>query len=176
MGYVAAMLVSYMSENHAFWAFQKVMRGKKLHLRGWYLGDALQKALWVWNYLLKTHFRKFYRYCKKIEVEHIDYLRGWFTHAFLSVDFLPVFRLRIWDRIVAFGARGLFSLGLAFVALLEKDLLKRGKEDLTMTLQNPILGIQEGDWMNVIKKWDALWISVDAYKEILAEVSVRDVI
>jgi hypothetical protein len=176
MGYVAALLVSYMSEDHAFWAFGKVMRGKALHLRDYHLGDALQKALSVWLYLLKSQFKKFHKHCKKIGVEHINYLRGWFIHFFLSVDFLPVLRLRIWDRIAGFGAQAVFSLGLTFVALLEKDLLKRGRDELTLTLQNPILGVQEGDWRNVIKKWNKLWIGAGDYKEILAKVSIHDLI
>jgi hypothetical protein len=169
MGYVAALLVSYMTEDQAFWAFSAVMRGKALYLRGCHLGDTLQKALYVWNHLLKNQFKKFHDYCKQIGVEHIDYLRVWFMHMFLSVDFLPVLRLRIWDRIAGFGGRAIFGLGLAFVSLLEKDLLTRKKDDLTLTLRNPILGIQEGDWKTLIKKWDKFWIAPSKYREILAK-------
>jgi hypothetical protein len=52
MGCVAALLVSYMTEDQAFWTFNAVMRGRGLHLRGYHLGDALQLSLAVWLYLL----------------------------------------------------------------------------------------------------------------------------
>jgi hypothetical protein len=168
MGHVAALLISYMTEDQAFWTFNAVMRGQTLHLREYHLGDALQLSLTVWLYLLKSQFKRFYHYCTQIRVKHIDYLRVWFMHFFLSVDFLPVLRLRIWDRIAAFGGRAIYSLGLALVSLMEKDLLKRGRDDLTLMLQSPIIGIRERDWGNVIKKWDRFWISFSNYGEVVS--------
>jgi hypothetical protein len=97
-------------------------------------------------------------------------------HFFLSVDFLPVLRLRIWDRIAAFGGRAIYGLGLALVSLMEKDLLKKGRDDLTLTLRNPIIGIREGDWGNVIKKWDRFWINLSDYEQMIVKAATHHLV
>jgi hypothetical protein len=160
MAFPAALLLAYMPEERAFWAFWYLMRGKH-RLRDYYINDFanLKKLNRVWDVIFEKKYPKIYANFKKFEIDPLVYTTSWFLTAFLNMDFPAVLRLRIFDRYCAFGTRALLSLGLTCISLLKKELMASEMGEILPVLQNPSRGQRLQDWRVVIAKWDKLFIS-----------------
>jgi hypothetical protein len=161
MAFPAALLLCYMFPARAFWAFYHLMNGRGHMFRNYYVHDFVNLKLLnrVWDVALRTRYKTIHANLKKLEIEPIVYTPSWFLTGFLRVGFPPVLRLRIFDRVVAFGTRALLSLGLACISLLKKDLMGSEMELVIPFLQNPSRSEGLKDWRRIIKKWNKVFIS-----------------
>jgi hypothetical protein len=165
MAFSAALLLSYMNETRAFWAFWQLMHGNKHEVRFFYMNDfsRLKEVNKVWEALLKKKFPKVAEHLKALPVEPMLYTPGWFLTGFQTMQFPPPFRLRMFDRQIAFGTRALLSFALTIVSISKKQLETKGPEVCIPLLQNPTADKAFKDWRAVIKKFDANFLSKSEY-------------
>jgi hypothetical protein len=175
MAFSAALLLAYMTEHRAFWAFYHIMKGKRHMAREMYLREfeGLKKLNVVWAFLFKKKFPKVYQAVKALNIDEMLYTPSWFLAAFLNLDFPPPLRLRIMDRYVAFGTRAILSLGLAIVSLLRKELTTGTMEVVLPLLQNPGHGEPLKDWRNIIAAWDKFFLSKKEYDQTFPKAGVE---
>jgi hypothetical protein len=176
MAFPAALLVAYMSEERAFWAFYYLMRGSKHRLRDYYINEFenLKELNRVWDVIVQKKYPKIHANLKRLDIDAIVYTTSWFLTAFLNIEFPAVLRLRIFDRYCAFGSRALLSLGLTCVSLLKKELMAPEMEKVLPILQNPNKGQRLQDWRAVLKKWDKLFISKADYSKYFERAGVEE--
>jgi DNA-binding GntR family transcriptional regulator len=165
MSMIAAVLLTYMNEDRAFWSYYHLMRGNKIKFRNFFADDYLQlrTITEVWEKLLKDCFEKVYNNIKKHDIEHITYTRNWFLSAFLAVKFQSNFRLRILDRFFTFGTQALFSLAVTIVVLAKDELEVADSERVLAILQNPRVHPAFNDWRKVLARYDKEWLTTDDY-------------
>jgi hypothetical protein len=176
MAFPAALLLAYMWPTRAFWAFYHLMNGRGHMFRNYYVHDFVNLKLLnrVWDVALGTRYKTIHANLTKLEIAPVVYTSSWFLTAFLTIQFPPVLRLRIFDGVVAFGTRALLSLGLACVSLLKKELMGSETELVVPLLQNPNRGERLKDWRLVIKKWDKLFISRKDYATFFRKAAVEE--
>ena len=105
------------------------------------------------------------------------YTPSWFLCAFLDLDFPPVLRLRIIDRLIVFGSRQLLSLALAVIDLNQETLSARNAQMDTVLplLQNPTTASTMKDWREIVKKWDKHYLSKKDYSALFKKAGVKEI-
>jgi hypothetical protein len=89
---------------------------------------------------------------------------------------LPIeFKLKIFDRYVAFGSRALLSLALAIISLDKKELVQSPKEIMLPLLQDPMKGPRLRDWKVIMEKWDKLFLSKSDYLKAIKKAGVENI-
>jgi hypothetical protein len=176
MAFPAAMLLSYMPETHAFWAFYHLMNGKGHKMRTYYVHDFvnLKQFNKVWDLLILAKYKAIHANLHKLDIDPMIYTPSWFLTAFLNIGFPPVFRLRAFDRVVTFGTRALLSLGLAVVSLLKKELMGPDMEVIIPLLQNPCNGARLKDWRQIIIKWDKVFLTKAEVSKCFQKAKVKE--
>jgi hypothetical protein len=174
MGFVAALLLAYMPETPAFWAFRYIMHGERLFMRDWYADDFrdLKKAMVIWASLLETSCPKVFCLCQNLQIDHREYAEDWFFTAFLAIDFPVPCRLRMFDRILAFGTPAMMSLGLAIVKMLKKELLRSDRTRAIELLKDPMLALQQHKWKEIIAKWDTVFIAERDFTRVVQKLGI----
>jgi hypothetical protein len=176
MAFPAALLLAYMPETQAFWAFHHLMSGKGHMLRTLYVHEfknmgAVNNA---WETLLQSRYKAVAANLRKLDIQPIIYTPQWFLTGFLTINFPTVFRLRSFDRIAAFGTRAILSLGLAVVGVLEVELQRPSMEEVIILLQNPHEAPQVQDWRALIAKWDKVFLSKADFKKLFKKVGITE--
>ena len=148
MGFIAALLLTYMDEEGTFFMMESLM--KKYELEGLYKPGfpVLKKIFYVFLNLMKKHLPKIYELFKKNEILPSMYASEWFICVFsrdLKFDVL----VRIFDCFLLEKKKILYRFALAFIKNKEKEFL---------SAKDGILGI-----MNV-------------FKTIFENVNVEDII
>ena len=148
MGFIAALLLTYMDEEGTFFMMESLM--KKYELEGLYKPGFpdLKKIFYVFLNLMKKHLPKIYELFKKNEILPSMYASEWFICVFsrdLKFDVL----VRIFDCFLLEKKKILYRFALAFIKNKEKEFL---------SAKDGILGI-----MNV-------------FKTIFENVNVEDII
>ena len=136
MGFIAALLLTYMDEEGTFFMMESLM--KKYELEGLYKPGFpdLKKIFYVFLNLMKKHLPKIYELFKKNEILPSMYASEWFICVFsrdLKFDVL----VRIFDCFLLEKKKILYRFALAFIKNKEKEFL---------SAKDGILGI-----MNVFK-------------------------
>ena len=136
MGFIAALLLTYMDEEGTFFMMESLM--KKYELEGLYKPGfpVLKKIFYVFLNLMKKHLPKIYELFKKNEILPSMYASEWFICVFsrdLKFDVL----VRIFDCFLLEKKKILYRFALAFIKNKEKEFL---------SAKDGILGI-----MNVFK-------------------------
>jgi hypothetical protein len=177
MAFPAALLLAYMPETQAFWAFYHLMRGKGHMLRAYYVDDFknFKQVNAAWEALLHAKHRAVAANLKKLDVYPMMYTPKWFLTAFLAVNFPPAFRVRAFDRIAAFGTRAMFSLGLAIVGMVEADLLGASMEQIIPILQNPGDSPRLKDWRALVAKWDKVFMTKAELEKLFKKAGATDI-
>jgi hypothetical protein len=170
LAFSAALLLSYMNEPRAFWAFYHLMNDPSHAVRQMYIRnfEGLNKMNKVWAYVLQKKLPKVYANLKALMIEEMVYTPSWFLTAFLNVNFPPVFRLRVMDRYVTFGTRAILSLALAIVTMMKDDLINPHMEVVIPLLQNPCTKLK--NWRAIIERWDKLFITPKDYAKYFSRV------
>jgi hypothetical protein len=167
MPFSAGILLSYMDETRTFWAFWQLMKGKKHQFRLFCLDDysRLRELSKVWEVVLQKKYPKLAQHLKKIKINPMLYTPGWFLTGFQSIHFSKSFRLRLFDRQIAFGSRALLSFALTIVSIGKKQLKTGGPQVCLLLLQNPLKVPGLANWRDVIKWFDSHFLTREEYTE-----------
>jgi hypothetical protein len=174
MAFIAATLLLYMDLEAAFWCFRSLMIAKQYRFRDFYTDGfpKLYELKKIWDYLLETRHMDFVRFLDRNSVVFENYAMSWFLCAFMDVDFIPVLRMRIFDRYAGFGTRALLTFGLVLVGRLKRFLMSGQTEEIVQALRRCGSIPEMKDWRAVIKDWDKVWMSEKDYKKLFAHTKV----
>jgi hypothetical protein len=164
-----ALLLSKMDEDRAFRCFYRLMRGPKHSLREFFINDfaKLRSFNVVWDNIIRAKFPKIHANLKRLGIDHTAYTSRWFSTACLTLPFPPDFKLRIFDRYAAFGARVLLSLGLAMMEKMKSPLETSDSATVQSLLLNPVMHLRLQDYRSLVHKWDNAMMSEDDYRKLM---------
>jgi hypothetical protein len=173
MAYPAAMLLSYMDEERAFWSFMGLMM-LKFQLRRLYSNafEGLNFLNTVWENLLEEKYRRVAQNLNALKVVPNLYTPNWFLTAFMAVEFRPEIRLAIFDRFVAFGCRALVSFALVIIARNRHELARKPIRDCLAILQRPDKCERLMDWRALMAKFDKLFLSEKEYNALFKRANL----
>ncbi|CAA6670081.1 unnamed protein product [Spirodela intermedia] len=138
MGFLAGLLLLYMSEEDAFWLLVALLKGA-VHspMEGLYqVGLPLvQKYLSQFEQLVKEKFPKLGEHFSEEMVNPSMYASQWFITVF-SYSFPFPLALRIWDVFLYEGVKVVFQVGLALLGYCHDELIKLPFEKLVPALKN----------------------------------------
>jgi hypothetical protein len=125
MGFIVALLLTYMDEESSFWIIHSLM--KKYGMEGYYFNDfpELQRSFFKLLKLMKKHVPKVYEAFKNKEIYPSMYASQWFITIFavnLKFDIL----VRIFDVFLLEGEKILYRIALAILKTNE-DKITRSK-------------------------------------------------
>ncbi|CAO2817194.1 unnamed protein product [Amaranthus hypochondriacus] len=138
MGFIAGLLLLYMSEEDAFWLLVALLKGA-VHapMEGLYLSGLplVQQYLFQFDLLVKEHMPKLGEHFSKEMINPSMYASQWFITVF-SYSFPFHLVLRIWDVFLYEGMKVVFRVGLALLKNCHDDLVKLPFEKLVHALRN----------------------------------------
>ena len=174
MGFYVGLLLSYMDEKESFWCFKNIMMDK-WNMRFLFLKDFphLHKLRKPWEHLFNSKHSQVLNRLNKLGISYELYSVSWFLCSFMNTSFNPELKLRIFDRIIAFGTRAKFSFAITIISLLKKKLLKLPMERVLFALQNPDAMEEFQDWRNVIVCFDKHWLSRKQYQSLFSKTNTE---
>ena len=126
MGFIAALLLTYMDEERTFFMMHTLM--KKRDLESLYLPGfpGLNKKLFVLLNLEKKYLPKVYNVLKKFDVIPFSYASEWFLCIFSrNLKFNSL--VRIFDTFILEGYKVIYRFSLAFLKLKEQKIIECSK-------------------------------------------------
>jgi hypothetical protein len=171
MSCTAALLLSYLDEERAFWCFFRLMSGKRFHYRHLFINKfaGLMALNRVWEELITSKFPKVAANLIELSLLPALYTSSWFLTGFLNMKFHPELKMRIFERFIVFGCRSFLSFGITIVAM-NKDQLEKGKlSECATILQQPEKLTTMADWRVIRDNFDRLFLSVKQYQKALAK-------
>ncbi|KAF8378505.1 hypothetical protein HHK36_029847 [Tetracentron sinense] len=138
MGFLAGLLLLYMSEEDAFWLLVALLKGA-VHapMEGLYLVGLplVQQYLFQFEQLVREHLPKLGEHFSQEMINPTMYASQWFITVF-SYSFPFHLALRIWDVFLNEGVMIVFQVGLALLQYCQDDLIKLPFEKLIHALRN----------------------------------------
>ncbi|WOK94116.1 hypothetical protein Cni_G02818 [Canna indica] len=138
MGFLAGLLLLYMSEEDAFWLLVALLKGA-IHspMEGLYQAGLplVQEYLRQFEQLVKEYLPNLGEHFSQEMVNPTMYASQWFITVF-SYSFPFPLALRIWDVFLYEGAQVIFQVGLALLRFCHDDLIKLPFEKLLHALKN----------------------------------------
>ncbi|CAL5325968.1 unnamed protein product [Camellia sinensis] len=138
MGFVAGLLLLYMSEEDVFWLLVALLKGA-VHapMEGLYLVGLplVQQYLFQFDSLVREHMPKLGEHFTQEMINPSMYASQWFITVF-SYSFPFHLALRIWDVFLHEGVKIIFKVGLALLKYCHGDLIKFPFEKLVHALRN----------------------------------------
>ncbi|KAK6255644.1 hypothetical protein SCA6_016949 [Theobroma cacao] len=138
MGFLAGLLLLYMSEEDAFWLLVALLKGA-VHapMEGLYqVGLPLvQQYLFQFEQLVREHLPKLGEHFSQEMINPSMYASQWFITVF-SYSFPFPLALRIWDVFLYEGVKIVSKVGLALLKYCHDDLIKLSFEKLIHALRN----------------------------------------
>ncbi|XP_020083356.1 EVI5-like protein [Ananas comosus] len=138
MGFLAGLLLLYMSEEDAFWLVVALLKGA-VHapMEGLYLVGLplVQQYLFQFEQLVNEYMPKLGQHFSEEKINPSMYASQWFITVF-SYSFLFPLVLRIWDVFLYEGMKVVFQVGLALLRFCHDDLVKLPFERLIHALRN----------------------------------------
>lgn len=118
MGFIVALMLTYMDEESAFWMVHSLMN--KYEMSGYYLKNfpELQRSFYKLLRLMKKHTPKIYELFKAKEIYPTMYASQWFITIF-SVNFKFDTLVRIFDVFLLEGEKILYRIALAVLKINE---------------------------------------------------------
>ncbi|XP_059670528.1 uncharacterized protein LOC132316046 isoform X2 [Cornus florida] len=131
MGFIAGLLLLYMSEEDAFWLLVALLKGA-VHapMEGLYL-----QYLFQFDHLMREYLPKLGEHFTQEMINPSMYASQWFITVF-SYSFPFHLSLRIWDAFLFEGVKIVFKVGLALLKHCQNDLIKLPFETLIHSLRN----------------------------------------
>ncbi|KAF9625831.1 hypothetical protein IFM89_027377, partial [Coptis chinensis] len=130
MGFLAGLLLLYMSEEGAFWLLVALLKGVvQAPMEGLYL------YLFQFEQLVREHLPKVGEHFSQEMINPSMYASQWFITVF-SYSFPFNLALRIWDVFLYEGVQIVFQVGLALLKYCHDDLIKLPFEKLIHALRN----------------------------------------
>lgn len=138
MGFIAGLLLLYMSEEDAFWLLVALLKGA-VHapMEGLYLSGLplVQQYLFQFDHLVKEYLPKLGEHFTQEMINPSMYASQWFITVF-SYSFPFHLALRIWDVFLCEGVKVVFRVGLALLKSCQDELVKLPFEKLIHALRN----------------------------------------
>lgn len=138
MGFVAGLLLLYMSEEDAFWLLVALLKGA-VHspMEGLYMEGLplVQQYLFQFDQLVKGHLPKLGEHFSDEMINPSMYASQWFITVF-AYSFPFHLALRIWDVFLFEGVKIVFKVGLALLKYCHDELVKLPFEKLIHALRN----------------------------------------
>jgi hypothetical protein len=174
MAFPAAILLAYLEEERALWCFVRLMAGENCQLRHLFANGfhGLSELTQVWDILLGTRFKAVDTNLKSGQIMPALYTASWFLSTFMTLDMHPEVRLRLFDRLVAFGCRTLLSFGLTIVALNRDALAQDRPIDCLEMLQKPDQQQTMQNWRKVMATFDRMWLTEKEYENAFRKAGV----
>jgi hypothetical protein len=148
MGFITALMLTYMDEESAFWMIHALMN--KYQMKGYYEKDfpELQRSFFKLLSLMKKHIPKVYEHFKNKCVHPSMYASQWFITIF-SVNFKFDVLVRIFDVFLLEGEKVLYRFALSVLKINEDKLLHaRQFEDVMAIFKNLFDNITADDLFN----------------------------
>jgi len=123
MGFICALLLTYMEEESVFWILNSLI--DKYKMEGFYLPHfpGLEESFYILLALMKKHIPKVYDLFKRFNLHPSMYASQWFITIFavnLKFDIL----VRIFDVFLLEGEKILYRFALAILKINEGELKK----------------------------------------------------
>ncbi|GAB2299881.1 hypothetical protein Dimus_033931 [Dionaea muscipula] len=138
MGFIAGLLLLYMSEEDAFWLLVALLKGA-VHapMEGLYQAGLplVQQYLFQFDHLVREYLPKLGEHFSQEMINPSMYASQWFITVF-SYSFPFHLALRIWDVFLNEGVKIVFKVGLALLKNYHDDLVKLPFEKLIHALRN----------------------------------------
>ncbi|XP_047073258.1 ecotropic viral integration site 5 protein homolog [Lolium rigidum] len=138
MGFIAGLLLLYMSEEDAFWLIVALLKGA-VHapMEGLYQAGLplVQQYLCQFENLVTEHMPKLGQNFQDEMINPSMYASQWFITVF-SYSFPFHLTLRVWDVFLYEGIKVVFQVGLALLRFCHDDLVKLPFEKLLYSLRN----------------------------------------
>ncbi|CAN6253808.1 unnamed protein product [Urochloa humidicola] len=138
MGFLAGLLLLYMSEEDAFWLLVALLKGA-VHapMEGLYQAGLplVQQYLSQFEKLVMEHMPKLGQHFVEEMINPSMYASQWFITVF-SYSFPFHLTLRVWDVFLYEGTKVVFQVGLALLRFCHDDLVKLPFEKLLHALRN----------------------------------------
>ncbi|XP_057522286.1 uncharacterized protein LOC130802334 [Amaranthus tricolor] len=138
MGFIAGLLLLYMSEEDAFWLLVALLKGA-VHapMEGLYLSGLplVQQYLFQFDLLVKEYSPKLGEHFSQEMINPSMYASQWFITVF-SYSFPFHLTLRIWDVFLYEGMKVVFRVGLALLKSCHDDMVTLPFEKLIHALRN----------------------------------------
>ncbi|CAL4998615.1 unnamed protein product [Urochloa decumbens] len=138
MGFLAGLLLLYMSEEDAFWLLVALLKGA-VHapMEGLYQPGLplVQQYLSQFEKLVMEHMPKLGQHFVEEMINPSMYASQWFITVF-SYSFPFHLTLRVWDVFLYEGIKVVFQVGLALLRFCHDDLVKLPFEKLLHALRN----------------------------------------
>ncbi|CAL5018859.1 unnamed protein product [Urochloa decumbens] len=138
MGFLAALLLLYMSEEDAFWLLVALLKGA-VHapMEGLYQAGLplVQQYLSQFEKLVMEHMPKLGQHFVEEMINPSMYASQWFITVF-SYSFPFHLTLRVWDAFLYEGIKVVFQVGLSLLRFCHDDLVKLPFEKLLHALRN----------------------------------------
>jgi hypothetical protein len=171
MGFIAAMLLSYIEEDAAFWCFATLMSTHRLLFANKFEG--LEKLNHAWELITEMKCPAIAAHLRNVEVMPILYTPNWWLSAFMGMDLPSELRMRIFDQYIAFGYRALFAFGLVIFSLEKVRLSSESSGVCLQILQNPGELPAVVDCRAAIKKYNRKWLSEKEYSHCLKQANIH---
>lgn len=137
MGFLAGLLLLYMSEEDVFWLLVALLKGA-VHapMEGLYLVGLplVQQYLFQFEQLVREHLPKLGEHFSQEMINPSMYASQWFITVF-SYSFPFNLALRIWDVFLYEGVQIVFQVGLALLKYCHDDLISLPFEKLIHALR-----------------------------------------
>lgn len=175
MSFIAGMFLSYMDEETAFYSFLNVMLGKRLNQRGYFLSGfpRLDKANLMLACLMDKKCPKILKKMDSLGVIMSMFTPGWFLTVYQSYTWQPEFQLRLFERYLFYGTRGLLNFGIVIILYHQKILEKADMEEFLRILQHPDSSKKMLNWHSVLQEWDKNWLNKAEYEKLLTRCGVQ---
>ena len=124
MGFISALLLTYMNEEMSFFMLHSLMKKKEYNMEGFYLDGfpLLKPTFYVLLSLMKKHLPKIYETFQKYDLMPSMYASEWFITLFTrELDFKIL--VRIFDVFLLEGFKVIYRFGLGFLKLKEEKLV-----------------------------------------------------
>jgi len=118
MGFISALLLTYMEEESAFWILNSLI--DKYNMEGYFLANfpGLEKSFYILIALTKKLIPKIYELFKKYNIHPSMYASQWFITIF-AVNFKFDILVRIFDVFLLEGEKILYRLALSILKISE---------------------------------------------------------
>ncbi|EAY03313.1 TBC domain containing protein [Trichomonas vaginalis G3] len=171
--FIAGLLIHYQEEEIAFKSFIQIMNHPRC-LHRFYFTEGFPRLDIAINILRILLQKKYPKILKKIDNENMPismFATQWFMTAFMAFNWDPEFQMRIFERFIFYGTRGLLGFALVIFSR-HKKMFHEAKnfEEMLLVLQHPDTSEQMRDWRYALKKWNKLWIRKGQYQKLLKAV------
>lgn len=135
MAFIASVLLMYMPEEEAFWAFVIMMQSSRFNFRDCFVQGfpLLQLYLYQYDELLKLLYPDLAAHLDKLGIVSSMYAMNWFNTLF-SIGFPFEVTLRVFDCFLHKGSKMIFRVALGFMDLIRDKLLAIDSLDSFFTI------------------------------------------